>query len=56
MQRESRGGPGLRDILILVSGIDQGRPPGGEKLELYLGDGEESESREKEGGHCGRGI
>ena len=49
VHRDSCGGSGLR--AILVSWVDQRRPQGGEKLELYLGEGEESESREKEGGH-----
>lgn len=49
VHRDSCGGSGLRDIL--VSWIDWGKSQGGEKLQLYLGDGEESESREKEGGH-----
>jgi hypothetical protein len=48
------GGSELWDII--ESWVDQEMPQGRWKVELYLGDGEKSENREKEGGHFGRGI
>ena len=56
VHQESCGGSGPRAQGHPVSWVDQGRLQGGDKPELYLGDEEKSESREKEGGNTGRRI